>query len=295
MLSNSLKINEFFMNKLSTKQRARILSLLVEGTSTQSIARHEGVSIVTVGRLLSLAGQACGLYHYDYVRDIPGKRTVQCDEIWSFVYAKERRAPHVTSWDGAGHAWTFTALDTASRLLVSFLISHNRGTKAATALFEDVLGRLDETPNLVTDGLKSYKRAAKQLFGKKHKKVLSQTRKGEQTDHNTAYVERHNLTIRTTNKRFARRTNAHSKKFSKHLDMMNLLAVHYNFCKIHTTLQITPAMEVGLSDTVRDFDWIVWLIDSTTAPPRKPGPKVGTKYQPRRKQGDQRDRRSGGR
>ena len=112
-------------------------------------------------------------------------------------------------------------------------------------------------------------------------RVLSQTRKGVDTGHTTSYVERHNLTIRMGNRRFARKTNAFSKMFSRHVTMMNLWALHYNFCRIHSTIKITPAMEAGLTDTLHDCEWIVELIDAMAMLPKKPGPAVGTKYRPR--------------
>jgi IS1 family transposase len=249
----------------------------------RSIARAENVNIVTVARLLSLAGAVCKAYHDAHVQGIPGKRNVQCDEIWSFVYAKERQAPYVDPWDAAGHTWTFTALDADSKLLISYLVAHDRGTKAATRFFKDLVGRLEKTPKITTDELISYKKAAKAVFGPRAKSVLSQMRKGEDTDHSTAYVERHNLTIRMGNRRFNRRTNAFSKKFSKHIDMMHLWVLHYNFCRIHTSLRVTPAMEAGIETQLRDCKWIVELIDAATPPPKKPGPKKGMKYQPRNK------------
>ena len=119
----------------------------------RSIERHEGVSIVTIARLLDAAGKACGLYHYDHVRDIPGKRTIQCDEVWSFVYAKDKRAPYVTPWGLAGTVWTWTALDADSKLLVSYLISPHRDTGAATALLSDLVSRLQDTPHTTADEL----------------------------------------------------------------------------------------------------------------------------------------------
>ena len=271
------------MNKLPTEKRAKILSLLCEGVSMRSIARVEDVSLATVMRLMRLAGMACHLYHFDTVRDIPGRRNIQCDEIWSFVYAKEKRAPYVSPLDVAGSAWTFTALDAESKLLVSYLISRKRDTKAATALFTDIRSRLQKRPNITADELKSYRKAAQEVFGKKKaRKTLSQTRKGEDTDHNTAYVERHNLTIRMTNRRYTRKTNAFSKKLSRHISMMDLWAVHYNFCRIHQTLRVTPAMEAGIEPELRDCEWIVWLMDQTTPAPKKPGPAVGSKYKPRK-------------
>ena len=248
----------------------------------RSIERHEGVSINTVAKLLNDAGAACHLYHYDYVRSIPGRRRIQCDEVWSFVYAKEKRAPYVDPWDVAGTVWTWTALDADSKLLVSYLVSPHRDAKAAAKLFTDLVSRLLATPHITADELKSYRTAARYVFGKHHNRILSQTRKGVGTGHSTSYVERHNLTIRMGNRRFTRKTNAFSKMFSRHVTMMNLWALHYNFCRIHMTLRVTPAMEAGLSNTLHDCEWIVELIDAMTMASKKPGPKVGSKYKPRK-------------
>ena len=271
------------MNKLSVEKRAKLISMMCEGVSLRSIARIEDVSLATVMRLLRLAGAACHLYHFDNVRDIPGRRSIQCDEIWSFVYAKEKRAPYVKPLDAAGTAWTWTALDADSKLLVSYLISKKQDTRSAIALFSDLKARLQERPHITADQLKSYRKAAVEVFGKKKaQKTLSQTRKGKDTGHNTAYVERHNLTIRMTNRRYTRKTNAFSKKLARHITMMDLWAVHYNFCRQHKTLRVSPAMEAGLATELHDCKWIVGLIDLMTMPPKKPGPKVGTKYGPRK-------------
>ena len=167
-------------------------------------------------------------------------------------------------------------------MLVSYLITQRRDTRSAIALFSDLAFGLEKGPRITADQLKSYRKAAVEVFGKKKaRKTLSQTRTGKDTGHSTAYVERHNMTMRMGNRRYARKTNAFSKKLEAHRTMMDLWAVHYNFCRIHKTLRVTPAMEAGLCKSVRECDWIVWLVDSMTMPPKKPGPKVGTKYGPR--------------
>ena len=268
------------MNKLPRTKRAQVLSMLVEGSSMRSTARVCDVAFNTVADLLDMAGKACQLYHDDYVRGIKGKRNVQCDEIWSFVYAKDRALDWADPLDTAGSVWTFTALDADSKLLVSYMVRKRRNTKSAARLMKDLNIRLKKRPKLTADSLKAYKLAAKKIWGKKAE--LSQIRKGEETENSTSYVERHNLTIRMANRRFTRRTNAFSKKFSKHEAAMHLFAVYYNFCRIHQTLLVSPAMEAGIEDKLRDVEWIVHLIDEITRSPKKPGPKKGTKYRPRR-------------
>ena len=246
----------------------------------RSTARVCDVAFNTVADLLDMAGKACQLYHNEHVRGIEGRRSVQCDEVWSFVYAKDRAKDWAEPWDTAGSVWTFTALDADSKLLVSYMVRKKRDTRSAAKLMKDLAGRPKKRPKLTADSLKAYPRATKKTWGTKAH--LSQIRKGEDTDHNTSYVERHNLTIRMANRRFTRKTNAFSKKLSRHEAAMHLFAVYYNFCRIHQTLRVTPAMEAGVDDKLHDMDWIVDLIEEITEPPKKPGPRKGTKYRPRR-------------
>ena len=180
------------MNKLSKAKQAKILSLFVEGVSMRSISRVEDVDIGTVARLLDRAGKACEHYHNKLVRGIKGKRHIQCDEVWSFVYAKEKRIDYVIPWDKVGTVWTWTALDTDTKLLVSYKVRKRRNTKSAMVLMRDMASRLDETPRLVADQLKAYRKAAREVFGKKIE--LHQKKSDPETGFTTAHVERHNLT-----------------------------------------------------------------------------------------------------
>lgn len=268
------------MNRLSRAKRAQVLSMLVEGMSMRSTSRVCDVAFQTVADLLDMAGKACQLYHNNHVQSLPGKRNVQCDEIWSFVYAKDRSLDHAEPWDVAGSVWTFTALDADSKLLISYMVRKRRNTKSASRLMQDLNSRLQKRPRLTADSLKAYPKATRKIWGTQAH--LSQIRKGEDTNHSTSYVERHNLTIRMANRRFTRRTNAFSKRMKRHEAAMHLFAVWYNFCRIHQTLRVTPAMEAGIDDTLHDMSWIVELIEDITEPPKKPGPKKGTKYRPRK-------------
>ncbi|MDE0201585.1 MAG: DDE-type integrase/transposase/recombinase [Rhodospirillaceae bacterium] len=269
------------MNHLPVDKRIQILSMLVEGSSMRSIERVCGVSINTVARYLDLAGDACAEHHDQYVRGIKGKRDVQCDELWSFVYAKDKSLEWATPWNDAGTVWTWTALDAKSKLFISYLFSLHRDADTATALFHDLNDRLERRPRVTADSLKSYRKAARNVWGRKSE--LSQVRKGEDTDHSTAYVERSNLTIRMGVRRYTRSTNAFSKKAEFHMAAVHLMLTYYNFCRIHKTLKVTPAMEAGLCSDLRDYDWLLDLVESAAPVPKKPGPKKGTKYRPRKR------------
>ena len=247
----------------------------------RTVSRVCDVAMETVGRYLDLAGEACADYHNENVRNIRGKRDVQCDEIWSYVYAKDKAIDQgpVEPWDIAGTVWTFTGLDAYSKLLISHLTRQGRNTRSATMFFRDLDSRLEKRPRVTADSLKAYKIAAGKVWGRKAQ--LSQIRKGEDTDHNTAFVERYNLTIRQSNRRFTRKTNAFSKSIERHEAMLHLLFTYYNFCRIHGSLRVTPAMEAGLCSELRDLDWILDMIDDRLPKRKKPGPKKGAKYRPR--------------
>lgn len=299
------------MNKLPEHKRAMVLSLLAEGMSMRAVGRVTGVAFNTVNKLLVDAGAACAAYHDDRVRGIRGHRRIECDEIWAFVYAKQRNVPRAKAAPlGAGNAWTWTAIDAQSKLLVSYLVSSDRDGQSALALMDDLRSRLDDRPQITTDGLGAYIGAVEGAFGGgvDYAQVVKEfgTEPGEDSERryspavvtkcekrriegwpnmskaSTSYVERQNLNMRMGMRRFTRLTNAFSKRADRLIAMVHLYAVFYNFCRVHQTLKVTPAMEAGLSDTVRDCAWIVGLIDVNTPLPSKPGPKPGTGGRPRK-------------
>ena len=254
----------------------------------RSASRFAGVSINTVSKLLVEAGQVAGAYHSRTVQNVPAKR-VQCDEIWSFVGAKQKNAPVMKNApEVAGDVWTWTALDADSKLIVSYMVG-TRDANAATEFMHDVAYRLATRVQLTTDGHGAYLRAVEGAFGADVDyamlvKIYGKAPNGLQTRYSppecigakkepimgspdpqhvsTSYVERLNLSIRMGNRRFTRPTNAFSKKIDNHVYMLALYFLHYNFCRIHKTLRVTPAMAAGISDTVRDMDWVVGMIDA---------------------------------
>jgi IS1 family transposase len=285
-------------NVLDTSKRAQILNMLVEGMSMRSVSRITGVSINTVSKLLIAAGNAAAEYHDNTVRGVAAER-VQCDEIWSFVGAKQKNVKAVKApVEGAGDVWTWTAIDADSKMIISYLVGGRDGRYAAEFM-DDVASRLANRVQLTTDGHKAYLEAVEGAFGAdvdyaqlvKIYGASPDSSKGryspadctgikknpiegepDEKHINTSYVERMNLNIRMGNRRFTRLTNGFSQKVDNHLHMLSLYFIHYNFCRIHKTLRVTPAMEAGVSDVVRDMEWVVGLIDARSPAPKKRGP-----------------------
>ena len=274
-----------------------ILNLLVEGSSMRSISRTVGVSINTVTKLLVEAGEACAEYHDKAVREVKSSR-VQCDEIWSFCYAKQKNVPLAKSApEQAGDVWTWTALDPDSKLMISYLVG-GRDSGYALEFLDDVKSRLANRVQLTTDGHRAYLEAMEDAFGadvdyaqliKLYGPVPDQehryspprcngSRRRKVTGNpdpahvSTSHVERHNLTMRMSMRRFTRLTNAFSKRIENHIHSLALYFVHYNFCRIHKSLKVTPAMEAGLTDKLHDVDFIVDLIEARQPAPAKRGP-----------------------
>jgi IS1 family transposase len=274
------------MNKLSTAERCQIIAALVEGNSIASVTRMTGFHKRTILRLLADVGNACQKFHHDKVRGI-GARSIQVDELWNFCYAKQKNLPpELHGKLGYGDVWTFIALDSDTKLIVAYLTGR-RSSEFARDLMLDLADRVVNRFQLTTDGMNKYPAAVEDAFGTDIDfaqliKLYAQTRAGEARyspaactgyikiervgqpdidEISTSYVERQNLTVRMQNRRFTRLTNAFSKKFENLKHSVALHFMHYNFCRIHQTIRVTPAMEAGLSDHVWEIEELVALLD----------------------------------
>ena len=272
----------------------------------RSITRIENCAFNTVKRCLIDAGKACWDYHDRHVTGIPAQ-LVQCDEIWSFLYAKSKNVENaVRAPKEAGDVWTWTAIDSDSKLMISWAVSTSRDGETALALMDDLRARTAGRFQLTTDGLNAYPGAVEGAFGGNVDfaqliKIYAETPPEEATRYSpsewvasrkdvivgdpderfisTSHVERHNLTMRMSMRRFTRLTNGFSKKFENHCYALAMYFTFYNFCRAHTTLtkerggyRTTPAMAAGLTDRVYDMDWLVEMVNATLPKPGKRGP-----------------------
>jgi IS1 family transposase len=274
------------MNNLPLAKKVQIINLLVEGNSLRSTTRITGCSINTVTKLLVDVGNACQKFHDEKVVSVTSKR-IQCDEIWSFVHAKEKNIPDELKRDGIGDVWTWVGIDADTKLVVSWLVGR-RDAETAYTFMQDVAYRLKNRIQLTTDGLKTYLDAVKGAFHGKIDyatltKIYGNTNierdfekrytpddctevikkrisgKPNKKHISTSYIERQNLTMRMSMRRFTRLTNGFSKKMENHCHAIALNFVYYNFCRIHKTLRVTPAMEAGLTKDIMEIEDVVRL------------------------------------
>lgn len=275
------------MNKLSQAKRAIVVRCLVDGNSLRATTRITGVHRTTCMNLLARLGEACAEYQDTHLRNLPCKR-IECDEIWSFVYAKEKNATDKAKqvW-GAGDVWTWAAICTDTKLVPCWFVGP-RDAVAAYHFMHDLKSRLANRVQLSTDGFKPYLSAVENAFGAEidyaqliklygkpegqsperryspvvctgaRKKLITGEPDGSKVS--TSIVERQNLTMRMSMRRFTRLTNAFSKKLENHEHAIALHFMNYNFCRIHKTLRCTPAMEAGVTDRVWEIHDLIGLL-----------------------------------
>lgn len=274
------------MNKLSIQKRAQIIGMLVEGNSLRATSRMADCSINTVTKLLVDVGTACAEYQDKTLRNLPCQR-IQCDEIWSFCQMKEKNVPENRKGElGIGDVYTWTAMCADTKLVPSFMVG-KRDAEWGNAFMLDLASRLSNRVQLTTDGHKVYLQAVENAFGcdidyamlvKVYGKASQEderryspvectgaelvpiTGNPDEKHISTSYVERQNLTMRMSMRRFTRLTNGFSKKIENLYFAVALHFMYYNFARIHKTLRVTPAMEAGVADRVWTLEEIARLI-----------------------------------
>ena len=272
------------MNRLPIKNRAQILSALVEGNSLRATSRMVGVSINTVTKLLVDVGTACAEYQDTALRDLRCQR-IQADEIWAFCYAKQKNVPADKRGQfGYGDVWTFTAIDADTKLCVSWMVG-DRTSESALTFLTDIASRVPDRFQLTTDGASIYQNTYVDAFGpivdyaqlqKLYAATVDEAGRysppsciGTKTavitgkpapDHiSTSFVERSNLTMRMSMRRLTRLTNGFSKKAENHVHAVAIHFMYYNFGRYHKTLRSTPAMRAGVADHLWSLEEIAGL------------------------------------
>jgi len=273
------------MNRLSIERRAQILGLLAEGNSLRATSRLADVSINTVTKLLVDIGQASAEYQDKTLQNLPCRR-IQCDEIWAFCYAKQKNVPADKQGKfGYGDIWTWTAICADTKLVPSWMVG-TRDAGSASAFMHDLASRLANRVQLTTDGHRVYLEAVESAFGADIDYAMLVKVYGANPDGDTRYspaecidcqtkvitgkpnlnhistsfVERQNLTMRMSMRRFTRLTNAFSKKVESHEHAIALHYMYYNFCRIHKSLRVTPAMEAGVAGHVWSIEEVVDIL-----------------------------------
>ena len=283
------------MNRLDTARRTQVVKCLIEGMSIRSTVRITGVAKNTVAKLLVELGAACTVYMDGAMRNLPCEK-IQCDEIWSFVYAKEKNVTaDIADKQVAGSVWTWTAIDADTKLIPCWLIG-KRDAGCATEFMQDLAGRLANRVQLTTDGLKVYLNAVIDAFaGEIDYSILHKIYGRDMPDSSryspadcigcerrnvignpdekhisTSYVERANLSMRMSMRRFTRLTNAFSKKIENHAASVAIYFTWYNFGRVHQTLKTTPAIKAGVASHVWSVDEMVNLLSAVEPKSTRP-------------------------
>jgi IS1 family transposase len=277
----------FIMNRLSQSERVQVIRCLVDGCSMRATSRITGVARNTIDKLLVELGAVCSRYQDITLRNLRTQR-VQIDEVWAFVYAKQKQVtPEMAEERYAGDAWTWAAIDADTKLVPCWTIGR-RDADSAVTFVSDLASRLTDRVQLTSDGLRTYLTAVAAAFGeavdyamlvkvygndpeaeKRYSPAICTACKKEaiigdpDPKHiSTSYIERQNLTMRMGIRRFTRLTNAFSKKIENHAAAVSLHMMYYNFGRVHMTLKTTPAVAAGVADHVWSIEEIIALMDS---------------------------------
>jgi IS1 family transposase len=272
------------MKRLTMEQKTRVVAALVEGNSIRSTVRLTGVAKNTVLKLVLDLAEACAAYHNRNVRNLKVRR-LQCDEIWQFVGSKAKNTTPEKKEIGWGDVWTWTALDADTKLCVSYLVG-GRDLGWAKEFMQDCAKRIRNRVQITTDGHKAYLEAVENAFGADIDYAQLQKIYGAAAENHTRYspatcigcdmkvvsgdpdpkhvstsfVERQNLSMRMSIRRFTRLTNGFSKRIENHAAAVAIWFMYYNFCRVHATLRVTPAMESGLSNHVWTIEELCELL-----------------------------------
>jgi len=287
------------MNVLSIEKQTLVLAMLVEGMSLRSISRVIGINVNTIMRISNDMGEAAR-WHHGAIEKLQCKR-IQVDELWAFCNTKNKNLSLDDRLNpGKGTLWTWIAICPDTKLIASWYVG-GRGMDTAVDFLTDLESRLGGRVQLSSDGHRAYTEAVDRVFGLDVDYGQVVKSYGGKTDPDTikpsdrytgaeytpiignpdlkhistSICERFNLTLRMGNRRYTRKTNAHSKKIESHVKSVAMFIMHYNFARVHKTLRVTPAMEAGLADHVWSLEDMVKLIQPEQ--PRKRGP-----YKPRK-------------
>ncbi len=269
------------MNRVPLARRVQIINALVEGTSIRSAERMTGTHRDTICRLLVEVGAGCAQLMDEQMRELSCRR-IQVDEIWAYVGKKQAHLKQGDDRTRLGDMWTFVALDPESKLIPTYRVGKRTGANARLFM-ADLSERLANRVQLSSDALSTYVDAVERAFGAdvdygqevkfydaepigagryappqvvKAERV-SIVGKPDREHISTSLVERQNLTMRMSMRRFTRLTNAFSKKVENLQAAVSLHFAHYNFVRVHRTLRVTPAMQAGVSDRLWSIDELV--------------------------------------
>lgn len=257
--------------------------MLLEGSSIRATARTVGCHKKTVSDLSKIAGRLAARYQDQQLRNLDLER-IQLDEIWAFIYAKQKNLPKLKRPGPAGDLWTWIAFCPDTKLVPTWRIG-DRTAETAIDFLADVESRLADRVQLTTDGYSAYLEAVAAAFGdevdyamlskvssREELAIKKEVISGDPDENHisTTLIERQNLTLRMSSRRYTRKTNAFSKKMENHALAVALHFLHYNFIRIHSTLRVTPAMAASVTDRLYDLDWILDMVDEDWPKPNRP-------------------------